>query len=379
LLETEGKHYKILVIPGCKYIPITTFTQILKLANDGARVIFLGSLPGKTSGWYLHEEKEKLFIEIKNSIQFKTTSQTGIQKADLGSGSILIGNDLLSLLNFAGIRREQMADHGIQFSRRLLSGGACYFIKNQSDKIFTGWLPLSVKASSAVIFNPLSEASGTAGIRKDGEKNIEIYTRLKPGESQIIETADKKIQGEPFPFYDPVSAPSEITGTWSVDFVEGGPVLPPKVNTGTLKSWTEFGGAEVKNFSGAATYKTTFRKPSVNSDAWQLQLGKVFNSVKVTLNGKELTTLIGPDYSVIIDKSLMNDNNTLELKVSNLMANRIAYMDRNKIEWKKFYNINMAARLKENNKNGIFDASHWLPLESGLIGPVTLTPVRKMK
>jgi hypothetical protein len=54
-------------------------------------------------------------------------------------------------------------------------------------------------------------------------------------------------------------------------------------------------------------------------------------------------------------------------------------MDRNKIEWKKFYNVNMAARLKENNKNGIFDASAWLPRESGLIGPVTITAIVKTK
>lgn len=59
------------------------------------------------------------------------------------------------------------------------------------------------------------------------------------------------------------------------------------------------------------------------------------------------------------------------------MANRIAWMDRNGIPWKKFYNVNMAARLKENNKNGIFDASHWEPVESGLSGPVTITPVKK--
>ncbi len=379
LLETEGNRYKTLIIPGCQYIPITTFTQILKLANDGASIIFLGSMPEKTSGWYLQAEKEKLFIEIKNSIPFKTTSQTGIKKADLGSGSIIIGNDLPSLLNFAGIRREQMADNGIQFSRRLINGGACYFIKNKSDKIFNGWLPLSIRAGSAAIFNPYSADFGTAKLRKNGDSRIEIFTRLKPGESQIIKISDKKIAGEPFPFYDPASAPLEIAGTWSVDFVEGGPVLPPPVRISTLKTWTEFGGEQLKDFSGTATYKINFRRPATNSDAWQLQLGKVFNSVRVTLNGKELATLIGPDYSVIIDKSLILENNTLELKVSNLMANRIAYLDRNKIGWKKFYNVNMAARLKENNKNGLFDASHWLPLESGLIGPVTLTPVRKMK
>ncbi|HYJ37192.1 MAG TPA: hypothetical protein VEV87_01190, partial [Chitinophagaceae bacterium] len=60
----------------------------------------------------------------------------------------------------------------------------------------------------------------------------------------------------------------------------------------------------------------------------------------------------------------------------NLMANRIAYMDRNKIPWKIFYNINMQARRRENLKDGLFDASTWQPLPSGLIGPVKLIPLQ---
>ena len=97
------------------------------------------------------------------------------------------------------------------------------------------------------------------------------------------------------------------------------------------------------------------------------------------LTGKNLAILIGPDFHIIIDKKLLKSVNTLEIKVSNLMANRIAYLDRNNIAWKKFYNVNMAARLKQNSKNGLFDASAWEPMESGLIGPVTLTPVKKAK
>jgi hypothetical protein len=51
-------------------------------------------------------------------------------------------------------------------------------------------------------------------------------------------------------------------------------------------------------------------------------------------------------------------------------------MDRNNLPWKIFYNINMPARRRENVKNGLFDASGWQPLPSGLSGPVTLTPMR---
>ena len=44
--------------------------------------------------------------------------------------------------------------------------------------------------------------------------------------------------------------------------------------------------------------------------------------------------------------------------------------------WKKFYNVNFAARLPENRgPDGLFTAAAWEPLDSGLIGPVTLTPL----
>ena len=42
LLQTEGNVYRTIIVPGCKYIPVETFTQILRLANEGAKVIFFG-------------------------------------------------------------------------------------------------------------------------------------------------------------------------------------------------------------------------------------------------------------------------------------------------------------------------------------------------
>ena len=83
--------------------------------------------------------------------------------------------------------------------------------------------------------------------------------------------------------------------------------------------------------------------------------------------------------SLSTGKLLKKASNTLEIKVSNLMANRIAYLDRNKIQWKKFYNINFVSLLDENFKYGEFDASSWQPMESGLLGLVTITAMKIMK
>ena len=82
--------------------------------------------------------------------------------------------------------------------------------------------------------------------------------------------------------------------------------------------------------------------------------------------------MIGPVYQAEIDAGVLDKENILQIKVSNLMANRIAYMDRSNIFWKKFYNVNFPARRRENSKNNIFDASHWESRPSGLSGKAVL-------
>jgi len=58
------------------------------------------------------------------------------------------------------------------------------------------------------------------------------------------------------------------------------------------------------------------------------------------------------------------------------MANRIADMDKRGVPWKKFYNTNFPARLRQNaGPDGLFTAAKWSPKASGLLGPVTITPV----
>jgi len=316
---------------------------------------------------------------MKSGINFSTTNNPAVLRATYGKGMILSGEDLEQLIAFAGIRREPMSDNKLGFTRRETQTGFTYFINNQGDKAFDGWIPLQVNASSAAVFNPMTGGFGVAKYRIPGNGVIEVYSRLYPGESLIISAFHNKAAGKPYLYYDPVSMPKQITGKWKIEFTEGGPTLPPPSEITGLISWTGFSDATLKDFSGTAKYSITFTKPGEKADAWVLNLGKVCESASVTLNGKDLGSLIGPDFQIVLDKKQIRKTNNLEIRVSNLMANRIAYLDRNKVEWKKFYNINFSARLKQNTKDGIFDASSWEPGESGLLGPVTLTPVKIVK
>ncbi|MEJ2050792.1 MAG: hypothetical protein P8Y60_13320 [Calditrichota bacterium] len=134
-------------------------------------------------------------------------------------------------------------------------------------------------------------------------------------------------------------------------------------------SWTTLPGQPYKNFSGTARYTLTFTRPDVAADSWVLDLGRVAESARVRLNGKEVSTVWSIPFQCRVGDALQEGENTLEVEVTNLGANRIAYMDRQGINWKKFYEINFV-----NINYEPFDASDWQPMESGLRGPVRLIP-----
>ena len=378
LIQTSGgAKYKTIVLPGCKYIPVNTFKKIISLAEQGATILVSGNLPENFSGWADLESNSKKFQQLKEQLKFTGTSAKDIRQAIVGTGKVIIGNDISELLSFARIRRETIIDNGLCYSRRASPSGSLYFITNQSDKAFDGWMPLQVKGKSAAIFDPMKGISGVAETRLSVFGNLDVYSRLLPYESIIVKTSITEIKGNKFIYYDPVSSAKEIAGKWKVDFIEGGPELPSSKEITKLVSWTEFGGDPVKNFSGTAKYSIAFDRPEGKADVFLLTLGKVCESARIYLNGQEIADMIGPGYQTIMPAASMQLKNTLEIKVSNLSANRIAYLDRNSVPWKKFYNTNFPARLRQNSKNGLFDASSWQPRESGLMGPVTITAMKK--
>ena len=201
-----------------------------------------------------------------------------------------------------------MTDAGLRFSRRTTENGYCYFILNQSGKKFDGWIPVTATGKSSAIFNPMTGKYGLTKTRITGSGNLEVYARLLPRESIIIETYRSEPTGKKYEYYDDILPAMEIMGKWKVEFIEGGPVLPHPVKTENLVSWTAFGGNDVKNFSGTAKYSITIRKPEGKADAWLLDLGKVCESARVFLNGKEIAGLIGPAFQVIIKNSQLKDN-----------------------------------------------------------------------
>ncbi|MBN2029148.1 glycoside hydrolase family 2 protein [bacterium] len=367
--------YQTVVVPACQFMPLETFEKLVALAKEGAVIIVHQNLPADVPGLGRLEEKRQLFQNLIQQLTFTETENEDVLQAKIGTGMVLLGENLDRLLQFAQVRRESMVDLGLEYIRRTDGKHQIYFIVNPLDAPVEGWIPLQTPAQTAAIFDPMTGEKGTAALRKYGEY-ADIYLQLPQDASCIVKGFDEIIESPSFKYIQTDDRSMEIKGPWEVQFIKGGPELPNSIQTDTLMSWTDFHGEEVKIFSGTAQYVTTFPKPDGDGDTWLLDLGQVNESACVILNGENLGTTILSPFQIHIPKELMKDENRLEIDVSNLMANRIADLDRRGVQWKKFYNINFSARRPENRgEDGVFNASRWPPRPSGLIGPVILKSI----
>jgi hypothetical protein len=380
-LLTSGGIYKTIILPECHYIPFETLEHLVNLAKEGATLIVNRNLPADVQGFANLETRQKRFNKLLSQIHFETTENPDIRKARIGSGYFLVGEDIHQLLEYANVKRERMIDRGLQCIRRKDDNGSyCYFIANRSENAIDDWIPLAKNAKAAALFNPMTGKSGMGYVKYDETGKTDVYLQLDPGESVILKTYNEYIESERYSYLRAIGKPRVVSGSWNITFIEGGPELPQNFVIDELKSWTDLEGDEVKRFSGTAKYSIEFIRPKVKCEGWQLDLGRVAESARIKINGKSLETIISAPFKIYVPGDLLRKKNIIEIEVTNLMANRIAYMDQKKMVYKKFYNINFPSRLRENrDKDGLFTAAKWPPRESGLIGPVTFIPVDRLE
>jgi hypothetical protein len=368
--------YQTILLPPVKLMPVETFEKIVRLAMDGATVL-MEQLPEDVPGMGKLSERRAKFQEVIKSLKFVSATET-VQKAMIGKGMMLIGK-LPDLLKQAKIRREPLFDKGLQCIRRIDGNITTYFIANRGSDTVDGLIPLSSKIGTAVLYNPMNGEFGKTLSKTTGKTN-EIYLQLKPGESCLVQLFPGKAEASEYPLRKASGDPISLNSGWTLNFVSGGPELPKPATLLKLGSWTELNGESYKSFSGTAVYKTSFVQPAGTAKYYRLDLGKVAHSARIKLNGKELTTLIAPPFSVNMNSNDLKEHNMLEISVTNLMGNRMTDMERKGQPYRIFYNVNFPSHDAINRgADGLFTTKGWQPQESGLIGPVTLTPLQMIQ
>jgi hypothetical protein len=359
-LETPGARYRTVVVPPVKHIPPTTFLALTTLASSGATVIFADALPEDVPGWGRLDARREFYESMKKQLKLGAADADGVRTAMYMRGRMLVG-PVEAALAMAGVRRETMADRkGLEFIRRVNDGTREYFVANRSSERMEGWVRLAHSGVAVAIMDPMTAASGLGATRREAD-GVSVYLQLEPQGSVFLRVLRSRPRGPAWVYRRAAERLAEVKGEWTVEFLEGGPELPAAAKIASPQSWTKFAGTAGERFAGTARYSITFDAPS---GEWFIDLGAVHESARVRLNGKDLGMLIEPPYRLYAG-ALKTNGNLLEVDVTAVAANRIRYMDQQKIVWRNFHDINFV-----NSDYKPFDASGPVVLrESAVMTP----------
>ena len=190
-----------------------------------------------------------------------------------------------------------------------------------------------------------------------------MFTRFRKGADTVyflVNQSGRTVSESLAPSCTPKSA-------WRMDPLTG-EIEPLAVGGGKVTLTLDVGHSCILWCSPEATTVRTELAPRL----W-LDLGEVVGdeSVRVTVNGKFLGTLIMPPYRIAIPDGVLKgrriEDNDIVLDVCERGANRIRDLDRQGVKWKIFTDINMV-----DIGYNPFDAANWPVQKHGVKGPVRI-------
>ena len=374
LLQTQGGvAYKALILPAVKSIPFATLEKIYKLAEAGATIIFVENYPTEVPGFNKWEKRSKDLNELVSLFP----EASSFEKAEInkiGKGKVLTVKNYEDLFASLSIASEPVkSEFGGEYIRRKHEKGYHYFMAMLQNKTIDGWIPLAIEAESALIFDPMTGEKGLAKVRQADGKT-EVYLQMKPGESLILKTFDKEnVSAESWIYKVETEKEIDLNKDWELSFVESYPAVSESFAIDTLGSWTVLPNDVLNKNMGTARYKTSFVLDAKSETDYLVNLGDVRESARLYVNGEYVSTLFAVPFEANIGKYLKEGENTLEVEVTNLPANRIADYDRTGVEWRIFHDANIVSLNYEKVDFGV-----WGVMPSGLLGPVKITELKEI-
>lgn len=410
LCSEGGTRYRALLMPACELIPLESMERLAQLVYEGATVAFIGSVPDDVPGLGALKARRKAFRKLQKRLP---ALEIGEQAAitPYGKGRFITGRGYAEVLRAVGVQPEpfRITHEGAMIRRTNEAGGKNYFLSLLGGRAIDGWVTLATKAAAVEIFDPVSGASGMALTRPNGNGTTDVRLQLPAGGSVLLKCFPEA-PAAPVPAWAYYAQDREnaldLDRNWIVRFLESDPEMGSRGEARSSdtqpaasrpldeahapqtlrrsdrsyiidrpRSWTELADPVASVNVGTARYSLTFtlRDPA-EADDWQLDLGDVRESAVVYVNGQRVAVLWSVPFRIAIGRWLRAGENTLEVDVTNLPANRIADMERQGAEWRIFKDANVVS--VTNAKD--FDFGTWEVVPSGLNSPVTLTPLKRI-
>jgi hypothetical protein len=331
----SGAEYKMLLIPAPHFVSLETMELWAKWVKQGLPVYFLEHMPLQPNSFGLTDEQKDRWHAARETMVMRWVS------------------DPINILERYRISRESIADQGISFIRKRSPQGARYFIANLSNRFSEGMVRLAKGTMDMELIDPMTGVKSVVHTNKDKE----FFLNLAPGQSLLVSQLALKSKVQVIG--DKVISPIEPLGQVTVSFPDK---QLKSLVLDDLDYWTR--DSLTHDYSGKGTYAFDFELTAEQlPQAKILHLDQVRDWVRVKINGVDLGIIWSLPYQIKIPAGVLKTSNHIELAVTNVSANRIRKLDRERVNWKNFYEINFV-----DIQYKPFDASSWEVTESGLQG-----------
>ncbi|MFA3792004.1 glycosyl hydrolase [Aliiglaciecola sp. SL4] len=429
----DGMRFKLLVLPNLNTMRPEVLAKIAKLVEQGGAVY--GPKPQHSPSLENYpssdQQVQKLAQELWQNIDGKLVTQVRY-----GLGSVYYQqakdaqdvdlNVLLKQLNtpadLSGLPEEVIWSHRSSDSHDI------YFIANQSEQVLSINPSFRIKDDQGQpqYFNAVTGDISNIAQYTNANGRIEIPMQLNDLESRFIvfekqPSASSQILGKgsihqlthngktvwlPNQFdsqgqrllevsengvyqvvnqdgseqttkVDDLPAVITLDQPWQLTLQENRDV-PTKLTLDKLRSLTELKPLALQHYSGSIKYQTTFSldENMLREDQQlQLDLGEVGVIARVTVNGKNLGELWSRPLTINIKDAVTSGTNTLTIEVATTWLNRVIgdlkYPEKfPDSQQPKRFNKDLTFEPKTSGKDAL--------QRSGLMGPVTIKPIRKV-
>ncbi len=342
-----GAHYKLLVLPNTPVMSPELTNKIASLKADGATIVD-------------HEPGDSLYPSYESTA---------------------------AILRQMHVGEDFHSNGALRYTHRTAEDYDIYFVANKTGNDLQTTATFRSTKGRPELWDPITGETRTLPEFTPHDRETSIPLQFAAYQSFVIvfnnETTSTttKAATPPAPSknFPTTSTIATLAPSWTVSFDPkwGG---PDQIAFTSLDDWTHRPEPGIKYYSGIAAYRQTFKvAPLQKGTHYYLDLGKVYDLARITLNGQDLGTVWTAPYKVDITKAIRQGDNQLRIEVANRWPNRLigdqqlpddGIANDQWPEWLLQGKPRPGTRFTFTTYNPYQKNSPLLP--SGLIGPVTL-------
>lgn len=388
LVLADGMSYRYLVLPQGAPLAMSApvLRKIKEMAQNGVTIV--GDRPSQAPGLSNYPACDAEVQSLAKTLWAADTSKPGERR--VGSGRVVWGRTLEELIKADRLSpdiefRAKEAAPQLDWIHRRDGQTEIYFVANLASAAVAAEVVFRAAGRQPELWDAVTgEVRNLPQWRVEAGRTV-VPLEFAPRQSWFIvfRTAAEPA-GATAVNFAAFREVARIEGPWQVSFDPQWGAREP-IRFERLVSWTERPEPEIKYYSGAAVYWTTFRSdvPHPTTKMF-LDLGAVKNIARVKVNGRDCGVAWTAPWHVEITAAVRPGDNTLEIEAANLWPNRLigdgllSKEKRRTVTNVKTYDTPLPPAAQYATYNcAVCDArrkSQTPPplLPSGLLGPVTL-------